>query len=106
MVTITFKRPYCKTGTIEEDKKTTKGDKRPLSTPQVEMLIKKMVDSCMTMREMAEVCDIKDLKYFRESYITPALEDGVIERLYPNQPRHPKQQYRLTEAAKEWLKDN
>lgn len=35
MVTITFKRPYCKTGTIEEDKKTTKGDKRPLSTPQV-----------------------------------------------------------------------
>ena len=35
MVTITFKRPYCKTGTIEEDKKTTKGDKRPLSTLQV-----------------------------------------------------------------------
>ena len=28
----------------------------------------------MTMRDMADVCDIKDLKYFRESYITPALE--------------------------------
>lgn len=56
MVTITFKRPYCKTGTIEEDKKTTKGDKRPLSTPQVPLkypsstpqvksLIQKMGDS-------------------------------------------------------------
>lgn len=52
---------------------------------------------------MAEVCDIIGLKYFRESYITPASEDGIIERLYPN---HPKQQYRLTVAAKEWLKTN
>lgn len=48
-----------------------------------------MGDSYMTMRNMADVCDIKDLKYFRESYITPALEEGLIERLYPNQPKHP-----------------
>ena len=116
MVTITFKRPYFKTGIIEEDKedkKTTKGGKSPLSnpqappkhspsTPQVESLIQKMGDSYMTMREMADICGIKDLKYFRESYITPALEEGLIERLYPNQPKHPKQQYRLTEMAKEW----
>ena len=65
-----------------------------------------MGDSYMTMREMAEVCNIKDLKYFRESYITPALENGMIKRLYPNQPKHPKQQYRLTEAAKERIKNN
>ena len=77
--------------------------KYPLSTPQVELLIQKMSDSYMTMRDMADVCDIKDLKYFRESYITPALEEGLIERLYPNQPKHPKQQYRLTKMAKEWL---
>ena len=25
-----------------------------------------------------------------------------LERLYPEQPKHPKQKYRLTEAAKEW----
>ena len=50
----------------------------------------------MTMRNMADVCDIKDLKYFRENYIIPALKEGLIERLYPNQPKHPKQQYRLT----------
>ena len=119
-VTITFKRPYFKTSTIETEKegnRTSKQDKYPLSTPQVppkyppntppvEKLIKKKAETCMNMREMAEVCDIKDLKYFRESYITPALEDGVIERLYPNQPKHPKQQYRLTEVAKEWLKSN
>ena len=70
-----------------------------------------MGDSYMTMKEMAEVCNIKDLKYFRKSYITPALESGMIERLYPerlypNHPKHPKQQYQLTEAAKKWIKAN
>ena len=98
-ITVTFKRPDFTSGTTQTDKE----DKYPLSTPQVELLIQKMSDSYMTMRDMADVCDIKDLKYFRESYITPALEEGLIERLYPNQPKHPKQQYRLTEAAKEWL---
>jgi len=105
-ITVTFKRPDFTSGTTQtdkEDKKATKEDKYPLSTPQVELLIQKMSDSYMSMRDMADICDIKDLKYFRESYITPALEKGLIERLYPNQPKHPKQQYRLTEAAKEWL---
>lgn len=73
--------------------------KHPLSTPQVKLLIEKMNDSYMTMKEIAELCGIRDLKYFRESYITPALEMGIIERLYPNQPKHPKQQYRLTETT-------
>lgn len=49
----------------------------------------------MTLKEMAELCGVKDLKYFQESYIIPALEMGVIERLYPEQPKHPKQKYRL-----------
>lgn len=49
----------------------------------------------MRMKEIAELCGVKDLKYFRESYISPALEAGIIERLYPNQPKHPKQKYRL-----------
>lgn len=105
-VTITFKRPDFKSDIIEndkEDKKIAEEGKPPLSTPQVELLIQKMEDSYMTMRDMADVCDIKDLKYFRESYITPPLEDELIERLYSNQPKHPKQKYRLTEAAKEWL---
>ena len=72
----------------------------------MELLIQKMEDSYMTMRNMADVCDIKDLKYFCESYITPVLQEGLIERLYPNQPKHPKQQYRLTEVAKGWLTNN
>ena len=56
----------------------------------------------MTMSDMMEATCIRDRKYFRENYVTPALEDGAIERKYPDQPNHPKQQYRLTEKAKEW----
>ena len=55
-----------------------------------------------SVRELTELCGFKDPKHFREDYIYPALSDGAIERLYPEQPNHPKQKYRLTEAALEW----
>lgn len=111
-VTVTFKRPSYELVNYEREAAGIGDDatistpqephKHPLSTPQVELLIQKMSDSYMTMKEIAELCGIRDLKYFRESYITPALKIGAIERLYPNQPKHPKQKYRLTTAAKEW----
>ena len=106
-VTVTFKRPSHQF--ISQGKQTTKeslGDndsintpqappKHPLSTPQVELLKQKMGETYMNMKELAKLCGVKDLKYFRESYITPALEAGIIERLYPDQPKHPKQKYKL-----------
>lgn len=72
------------------------------STPQVATLIRSMGEICLTMKEIAALCGIKDLKYFRETYIVPAISDGAIERLYPEQPNHPKQKYHLTDAAKGW----
>lgn len=66
------------------------------------MLIRSIGEQYLTMKEMADLCELKDLKYFRETYIAPALSDGAIERLYPEQPNHPKQKYCLTSKAKEW----
>lgn len=113
-VYVTFKRPTK--GTSDTAKDNLGGNdalstpqvppKYPQSTPQVQLLIEKIGDSYMTMKEIAELFGVKDLKYFRESYITPALEIGVIERLYPNHPKHPKQKYRLTVGAKEWKEFN
>lgn len=34
--------------------------------------------------------------HFLTRYITPALEEGLIELLYPESPRHPRQKYCLT----------
>ncbi|MGL4852351.1 MAG: Fic family protein [Phocaeicola sp.] len=51
------------------------------------------------------IYNLKSRHRFIEYYIDPALEDGAIERKYPDQPNHPKQQYRLTEKALEWKRN-
>jgi ATP-dependent DNA helicase RecG len=73
-------------------------------TVQVEEIIKTMGRDYMTIPEIMKICGKRSRKKIRENYITPALEDGAIERKYPDQPNHPKQQYRLTERAWEWKK--
>lgn len=47
---------------------------------------------------------LKNRTRFRKDYITPALAEGALEMKYPNTPRHPRQQYRMTEQAKTWKK--
>lgn len=51
-----------------------------------------------------QLCNIVRRKTIHDSYITPALTDGSIERKYPNQPTSPDQMYRLTDIAREWKK--
>ena len=41
---------------------------------------------------------------FRTNYLHPALNEGYIIPLYPEQPSHPKQKYHLTDKGKELLK--
>jgi len=60
----------------------------------------------MTALDRADLCSKKNIRHFRNFYLNPALADGAIERLYPDTPNHPQQKYRLTEAAKEWKKNN
>lgn len=88
-VIVTFKRPSKDSSTI-----------------QVQTLIESMSNDYMTMNEMMEACGMKSRMRFRDNYVTPALEDRAIERKYPNQPKYPKQQYRLTEKAKAWKQVN
>ncbi len=72
------------------------------SSPPVLSLIKKATNEFLSVRQLADLCGLKDIRYFRKNYLNPALTDGAIERLYPQQPLHPKQKYRLTEAALTW----
>ena len=41
---------------------------------------------------------------FLEEYLKIAVMEGVVEPLYPDKPKHPKQKYRLTEKGKALLK--
>ena len=80
------------------------------STPQVphkfsqhvETLILSFNDEYMTSAEIMGAIGLKDRKSFGELYLNAALSEKAIERKYPNTPRHPRQQYRMTELAKTW----
>ncbi|WP_367398772.1 Fic family protein [Segatella copri] len=54
----------------------------------------------MTSAEIMGAIGLKDRKSFSELYLNAALSEKAIERKYPNTPRHPRQQYRMTELAK------
>nr|WP_321374247.1 ATP-binding protein [uncultured Bacteroides sp.] len=109
-VVVTFKRAI---GSIEKqivelskDSSTTQvRPKYDPSTAQVTLLIIAMNDDFMTITDMMKACNLNSRKRFRENYVTPALDDGAIERKYPAQPNHPHQQYRLTKKALEWKND-
>lgn len=83
---------------------TTEKELDRLNTTQVEKLVAVMNDDYVDVSEMMKLCGIVRRKKMQDSYITPALTDGSIERKYSNQPNHPKQMYRLTEKAKSWKK--
>lgn len=118
-VYVTFKRPVKDdSGTAQVPSK--QGDK-PLnhrlrttqalpkhypSTAQVSQLIKLMCEDYLCLKDIMSLFNLNSAKRFRENYLNPAIWDGAIERLYPDQPRHPKQKYRLTEVAKEWKSAN
>lgn len=88
--------------------------KQSSNTPQVphkfsqhvETLILYFNDGYMTSAEIMGTIGLKDRKSFSELYLNAALSEKAIERKYPNTPRHPRQQYRMTELAKTWKEWN
>lgn len=84
------------------------------STPQVphkfsqhvETLVKCMGDTYMSSAEIMKSLGLKDRKSFSELYLNVALSENAIERKYPDTPKHPRQQYRLTSQAKVWKENN
>ena len=64
-------------------------------------------DMIRIAKEILHALALKDSSNFRENYLEPTVKVALIERIYPNNPNHPKQKYRLTEKGlkiKETLK--
>ena len=53
-----------------------------------------------TRAEIQNALDLKDLSYFRENYLLPALSNNLIEMTLPDTPTNPLQKYRLTNAGR------
>ena len=54
----------------------------------------------MTRNELQEALKLDNRGHFSREYIIPSIESGLIERTIPDQPRHAKQKYRLTELGR------
>ena len=88
--------------------------KQSSSTPQVphkfsqhvETLVKCMDDTYMSSAEIMKSLGLKDRKSFSKLYLNVALSENAIKRKYPDTPKHPRQQYRLTPQAKVWKENN
>jgi hypothetical protein len=55
----------------------------------------------MSRQGIQDELGLKDRRNFRENYLDPALEIGVIELKYPDSPNHPRQKYLLTDKGSE-----
>jgi Fic family protein len=74
----------------------------PHVTPQVERLLLAMRDD-MSRESLQDALALQDRKSFRERYLKPALEHGLIEMTIPGKPNSRLQQYRLTDKGRQWL---
>lgn len=79
-------------------------DKHPTSTRQVESLINLIGANLYSVKEMMGLLKLKNRENFLDNHLNPAIAAGFVEPIYPDQPKHPKQKYRLTEQGKAMLK--
>lgn len=77
----------------------------PTVTPQVEKVLVVIGDNTYSTKEIMESMGLKDKSNFLGNYLYPAIEQKLVESLYPERPKHPKQKYYLTEQGKTLLKE-
>lgn len=49
-----------------------------------------------SVKEMLTALELKERKSFISLYLDPAINEGYVNMLYPDSPRHPHQKYLLT----------
>lgn len=50
----------------------------------------------LSVRKMMKAVKLKDGKIFLQYSLTPAINSGFVQMLYPERPNHPRQKYLLT----------
>jgi Fic family protein len=71
----------------------------PQDTPQVEELLA-VLKGEMTREQLQGLLGLSDRKSFRERYLHPALQAGLIEMTLPDKPNSRLQKYRLIDRGR------
>ena len=59
----------------------------------------------MSREVLQSALGLRDRKSFRERYLRPALDGGLIEMTLPDKPSSRLQKYRLSEKGRQFLAD-
>ncbi len=71
---------------------------------KIELMIR-MLESASSATDLRAVMGMNNATKFKNNYLNPLIELGVVEMTQPDSPNSPTQRYRLTEAGKELLED-
>lgn len=77
----------------------------PQVTPQVERLLMALAGE-MPRAEIQRALGLQDRKSFHERYLSPALEEDLIEMTIPEKANSRLQKYRLSDKGRQWLELN
>ena len=78
-------------------------DSYPTATPQVGKVLSIIGQQTLSTKEIMGAIGLKDKSNFLELYLYPSIRQNLVEPIYPENPKHPRQKYRLTEKGKELL---
>ncbi len=90
--TIYLEKPHKIDSTAKVEKESTQSDDK------VMQLLHCLQDGEKSAGELREMLGLKHRQTFRENYLHPALQQGLIERTLPDKPNSRLQKYRLVEA--------
>jgi len=77
----------------------------PIKYPASTLQLLSVMKGEMTRQEIQILLKLSDRVNLRDSYLQPAIEEGLVAMKYPNIPNHPKQCYYLTAKGME-IKNN
>jgi ATP-dependent DNA helicase RecG len=72
-------------------------------TTEIARLLAAAAQGEHTRNALQEALGLKHTPHFRQAFLLPALEAGLIEMTLPDKPRSSKQRYRLTPQGQRWL---
>jgi len=78
------------------------GQAAPKVTPKVERLLA-VLKGAMDRDDLQKALNLRDRKSFRERYLQPALDAGLISRTIPDRPNSRLQRYQLTPDGEAYL---
>ena len=72
------------------------GNKFYTDNDNIKRVVNALGTQQMSVKELLVAVNLKDRKNFIEYSLNPAMKEGFVRMLYPENPKHPRQKYLLT----------